>query len=399
MPRVSRSREILCGFQPSLGAASTQVAATPAVSAPSAGGVRQVINPLDPTGPTQTATRITPPVATRPTAVADDSAPTIATPRVFAVPTQAPAQRTMTRAQVCQGRSGPQPGFVSSRTGQPIDCGPAADIQVAVAAQPAQIAVPTAVPTRTPVSRATACADMDVSSRQYMSTTTGLPVRCGSQSQPILTTGTIGRVAAPTTAGITVGPATATAGTATASPTCANIGMTGGTDYGVRCGPQAQSPSGMVTRSTRSPSTAPFSNPELIGGWSAARTPDTPDGYTGVWDDGRLNSQRGLPQGYTQVLGGTVDAPIAHVSTRSVPQPVAPAHRYVQVATYGSRTDAQRVAQDLRSRGLPMRIGVYTRGGTEYRIVMAGPFNSAQALQGALSTVRGAEYGGASTRN
>ncbi|MEJ6478640.1 MAG: SPOR domain-containing protein [Octadecabacter sp.] len=405
VPRVNRSREILCGFQPSLGAASTQVAAAPAVSAPSAGGVRQVINPLDPTGPTQTATRITPPVATRPAAIARVSAPTIAapTPRVVAAPTPTPAQRAMTRAQVCQGRSGPQPGYVSSRTGQPIDCGPAADIQVASIVPRGLIAAAPAAPTRTAVSRATACADMDVSSRQYMSTTTGLPVRCGPQSQPLVSAGTIGRVVASTTADVTARPTTTIAGAVTASPTCTNIGMTGGTDYGVRCGPQTQSPSGMVTRSTRSPSTAPFSNPELIGGWSAARTPTTPDGYTGVWDDGRLNSQRGLPQGHTQVLGGTVvapvAAPIARVSTRSVPQPVAPAHRYVQVATYGSRTDAQRVAQGLRSDGLPMRIGVYTRGGTEYRIVMAGPFNSAQALHSALTTVRGAGYGGASTRN
>ena len=73
-------------------------------------------------------------------------------------------------------------------------------------------------------------------------------------------------------------------------------------------------------------------------------------------------------------------------------------HRYVQVRTFTSRAAAQDAARGLRDRGLPMRIGVYTRGGTEYRMVLAGPFTSTSGLRHALSTARGAGYPGATTR-
>ncbi|MEM6277198.1 MAG: SPOR domain-containing protein, partial [Pseudomonadota bacterium] len=54
---------------------------------------------------------------------------------------------------------------------------------------------------------------------------------------------------------------------------------------GVRCGPQAQSPSsGWSTR------------PVATGRKVIAQTPVVPEGYRPAWTDGRLNPQRGLPE-------------------------------------------------------------------------------------------------------
>lgn len=133
-----------------------------------------------------------------------------------------------------------------------------------------------------------------------------------------------------------------------------------------------------------------------------------PDNYVRVWGDGRLNPNRGLPEtvGYATQ---PVPAPVAtqpRVSTRSTPpavqQPRASdqisGHRYVQVATFSNRANAQAVAQSLRNQGLPMRIGVLTRNGQELRLVLAGPFSSDRQLQNALGTARAAGFSDAFTR-
>ena len=446
VPRVNRSRRQLCGFEPSLGGSTRVAAATPA-PAPATPAPTPVAAPAPQPAP------VAPPTTARaPAPVAPQ--PVTPTPRVVTAPEPArQAQtRTMTRTQFCDGRSGPQPGFISSRTGQTIVCGAPAVTQVAAVAPQMQRPAPTTASTRlsraeacadsaatgrryqstltgqllqcdphsggvvtaimtgamgagpamamsgrTAVNRATACADMRTTGRRYVSTTTGLPPNCGAQGG--LMAAIFGGPRATVSTRGAMQPETLTYGrtlrTTTAPRTCTSTGMTGGTGYGVGC----QSGPDLVTRAARVfGGPAPYSNPEFTGAWSAARTPTPPAGYTSVWEDGRLNSQRGLPDGNAQAVQPAA-APAARVSTRSVQQPAATADRFVQVATYASRADAQRVAQGLRARGLPMRIGVYTRGGTEYRIVMAGPFNSASALQRALSTVRGAGYSGASTRN
>ncbi|MEM9581429.1 MAG: SPOR domain-containing protein, partial [Pseudomonadota bacterium] len=92
----------------------------------------------------------------------------------------------------------------------------------------------------------------------------------------------------------------------------------------------------------------------------------------------------------------------ARVSTRSVApkKPVAVAgKRYVQVGTYGVAANAQRAAQRLQQMGLPVRIGKFSRGGKQMRIVLAGPFKSAAHTGGALSALRNAGYHDAFARN
>ncbi|MGH1355809.1 MAG: SPOR domain-containing protein [Thalassovita sp.] len=87
--------------------------------------------------------------------------------------------------------------------------------------------------------------------------------------------------------------------------------------------------------------------------------------------------------------------PRAVVSSKSAPatKPVrASGKKYVQVGTFGVPANAQRTAARLQNSGLPVRIGRYSKGGKQYQIVMAGPFGSAQQLGAALSAARRAGF-------
>jgi len=66
--------------------------------------------------------------------------------------------------------------------------------------------------------------------------------------------------------------------------------------------------------------------------------------------------------------------------------------RYVQVATFGVASNAQNTAHRLQRMGLPVRIGKFTRGGKQMRIVLAGPFASSAHTNGALTAVRNAGF-------
>lgn len=488
VPRVSRDREQLCGFQPT-GVAGvttavpqpdvpnpldTQVAGlapraptaapapvvvatpSPAVRAPAPVAVQAPVQTPTPRVnlPTTTTNAINP-LTGRPANAAPVQAAS-PSPRVITAPTtQQP--RVLTRAVACAGLSGIQPNIVSQRTGQPIDCGGTPAPQVA-STTPASVQ-PTATPR---VSRTQACAD---TSRQYVSVTTGLPVRCGPQTQRIGQGGfaqiraDLARPQRPYSnpldraPGSTFMPNIRPTGTATnrapySNPLDSAPGSTtftpsantqfgatcndGGGGLAVRCGPQVQSPSSAsrqvtVTRARTSPSgqsllaavlnqdPPPYSNPPRSYPLPA---PTVPQGYARVWDDGRLNTQRGIrtsPQ--VQNLSGPSNTvryattPRAQavqqprVSTRVAPQSQTPqrseqlsGHRYVQVGSYATRNEAQAIAQSLRSRGLPMRIGVFNQNGREMRMVLAGPFGSDNQLQNALGTARGAGFSGAFTR-
>ncbi|MGJ8544371.1 MAG: SPOR domain-containing protein [Sulfitobacter sp.] len=78
---------------------------------------------------------------------------------------------------------------------------------------------------------------------------------------------------------------------------------------------------------------------------------------------------------------------------------VASGSRYVQVGMFGDPANATRTAQNIQRLGLPARIGNYTRGGKNYRIVVAGPFGNEGALRSALGKVRGAGFSDAYARN
>lgn len=454
VPRVNRQRDILCGFQPTLGPVTepdapaepaTQVAAAPEATpapqapAPTAAAVTTRSTTPPPAEFTPPRTIITSAAtATTPTATATPSSPpatgprspvitriagtsTIAAPpltRSGDAPRAEPAR--LTRSQFCEGKTGPQPGFINSRTGETIDCGPAtsagAAVTQAAASSPALAATPAVeAPAIRRASRTEICAEMRETGQQYLNAATGLPVRC--PMDPAAVQVAQGAISVPAT-------------TQVASTACSNF--TGiSAQYvpntpGVRCGPQAQNPVTGSVASVAAPATPttrvstkrlnnPFNPPVPASNPSYVREPDPqpPHGFEHVWTDGRLNPYRGLqtpvagtttrlsapaPQPSSDATSGATAALTEpRVSTRTVaPQSVtAPANPYVEVGTFTNRDQAQNIAKALRSRGLPMRIAVYDRAGQEYRIVLAGPFASQSAVDSALGQVRGAGFGAA----
>jgi cell division septation protein DedD len=114
-----------------------------------------------------------------------------------------------------------------------------------------------------------------------------------------------------------------------------------------------------------------------------------PKGYTRVWNDGRHNPNRGLPQATSIVA----PALAARVSTRTAP--VAAPHQYVQVAAFANAGNANALGQRFMGMGLPVGLANSSRG----KIVVLGPFASANALNRGLSAARAAGFSDAYTRN
>ncbi|RFU12253.1 SPOR domain-containing protein [Rhodobacteraceae bacterium W635] len=203
--------------------------------------------------------------------------------------------------------------------------------------------------------------------------------------------------------------------------------------HDVRCGPQANHPSpGAQIRPAAAAAAAGHRELQL--------TPVViPEGYRPAWDDGRLNAARGLPnatpQGDAQMarywtetvprstaeIDPAADGvPAGHsaggeVVTRSsstpdldpapAPEPEAPrvqvpqGHRYVEVARYSERGNADAARAQLQRQGVATQLGGVARGGAyDSYVVLAGPFADPQALARTLVRARGLGYSGAVTR-
>jgi len=94
------------------------------------------------------------------------------------------------------------------------------------------------------------------------------------------------------------------------------------------------------------------------------------------------------------------DHMVLRLSTRSAPgaepAPSAPgSRRYVRAATFADPAAARIAAQGLAASGLPVRLGSLTRKGKVYKVVLSGPFNTDSAANAALTQVRAAGYSGA----
>ena len=395
VPRVDRRRNQLCSFQATFAQAAPVPA--PAAPAPAPAPRRNVGAPIQTVASVTTAPRLVQiPTASTPTARSPQivrAAPRVA-PVAAPVPVAAPAPVVQapaplqTRAALCVGRTGLQPGFVSSTTGLTIDCGGVAPVRAA-----AVIAPVAAAPLR--MTMAQVCADMRSTGRNFINAATGAPVRCGPQTQP-LTAFAPARPAAPSV------PSATPRVFAQANCPATLLSVEG---QEVRCGPQTQpittrtttfSVDAQVTRSTVSTSTAPLfgfgevpvpaSNPV---GVSQREVLPVPKGYSRVWKDGRHNPNRGLPRAAATVA----PALDASVSTRTAP--VANAHRYVQVGTFANAGNAQALGQRFMGMGLPVGLATTSRG----KVVVLGPFSSASGLNRGLNAARGAGFGDAYTRN
>lgn len=210
--------------------------------------------------------------------------------------------------------------------------------------------------------------------------------------------------------------------------------------YAVRCGPQADHPANYATRYASAPGVIRVPVPPQIA---------PPPGYKAAFEEDRFNPYRGLQtregfvqmrlvwssgvprrlydrttgrdvttlfpglrypsldydqqQRYVAVNPPVVSAknrpPAAAVPNQRVSSKAVPAgHRFVQVGIFRDEANARNTAAKLGALGLPARLGSYAKAGKVYRIVVAGPYDDAGALQAGLAAVRRAGFGDAYTR-
>ncbi|MCD1627083.1 MAG: SPOR domain-containing protein [Paracoccaceae bacterium] len=93
--------------------------------------------------------------------------------------------------------------------------------------------------------------------------------------------------------------------------------------------------------------------------------------------------------------------PVAQVTTRSTPQhaPHKLAARYVQVGAFANPANADGAIRRLQAAGLPVSTSNVTRKGTSMRVILAGPFASSGALSQGLGIARSAGFRDAFARN
>ncbi len=465
VPRVDRRRNQLCNFQPTFGPEVTQapvatpepapiIAAAPApaplvVTPPVAAAAPAAPVPRNSLGaPIQTvASLTTQPLIEIPTATtATARSPQVVRPQpaTVAAPAEPPRQNV---AAFCVGRTGLQPGFVSSRTGNTVDCG-----GTPAPTTIANVAPPVVADSPRRLTLAQACAEMGRTGQALINGNTGQPVVCPSaapvlaasvaptprqmtHTQVCLEMSRTGRrfvnantgeaiscavtnptqgLSAPITASVPAAAGDFTRATYIASNCSSRMLTVEGVE--VRCGPQAQgivanhgtsgtatigttrARSVQVSRGTVSTSSfsvpffsqpqVPASNPR---GVSPRQVVKPPKGYTRVWNDGRHNPNRGLKR----AAAPTVQSAPSRVSTDAGSR----GHRYVQVGTFPDASRAGVVGRQLASEGMRVGLGNATSGGRSVKVVVLGPFGNANELARGLRAAKSAGFSGAFTRN
>ena len=399
VPRVTRSRKLLCGMQPTFAGQEARVTQQSASSQ-----VTQIVPKATPAAPApQPAARV-----------------------AEAAPAPAPAARTVVRQPVAQAPTRQQPARQAQVAAAPAPrvvrvapqaVRPAVQPQQVRRIQPApQPAVRTAAKLAKPApqakptaTRQKTCVNFTGISAQYAGTGSG--VRCGPQGQ------------SPSAGAISVQPKAAAprkATTATAQPqrtvtrskATGQINASGSTRVIPRHVYEEQQRSNVKTT--------------------------VPKGYRKVWEDDRLNTKRahmtveGIRQSdliwtrtlprklYVKDTGRVVNNLFPELrypytsmadqnaamglttSSRSKPAaataPKAAAKgRYVQVGMFANPANAQRAAQRIAAAGLPARLGTLKKGSKSYRLVLAGPFASGQ-INAAVAKARSAGFADAYVR-
>jgi Sporulation related domain. len=442
VPRVTRSREVLCGFKPTFAnvedhlpvipdPAPTQMASAPVQAPPT----KTATAPMVQVG----AATSTAPAMTKST---EAPMPTVASALIApAVRVQQPIrqQPALPPLEALAGKVVGERGCIATEQGGQMGCS-TGEVDYILKRLPAGVTVRTAdggrmtttEPTlvRVPVKRA--------------------PVTPIAPSQPPVMLASV----APAAVSQTVNACADVLGAD------AQYMATNGR-YTVRCGPQAEHPSAYMQARTQNRLSTYNSNRTEVAraaGVASYALPvpvasSLPGGYVHAWTDGRLNPNRGpltsrgdlqmaqvwsrttpaydlyAPRKKTfwewlfgtpvkkytvKTMSGTGSAPL-QISTKSamparvpttVPTaaaraqqtPTAQALRYVQVGTFGVPENAERSIARLSAMGYPVSSQTLQRGGKPLKIVLAGPFARPEQTLSALASVRGAGYGDAFAR-
>ncbi len=97
----------------------------------------------------------------------------------------------------------------------------------------------------------------------------------------------------------------------------------------------------------------------------------------------------------TRVKTATAQAPRTTVSTRSAPKKVAGAasHRYAQAGIFADAAQGKAAAQKIARAGLPARRGTLNRDGKALTLVLAGPFTTQTQLDAGVRKLSGMGFG------
>lgn len=388
VPRVTRGRDQLCGFQPSL-APPVQAKAPVAQPAPA----QPVV---------QTATKPAASIAAAP-------APT-------PLPTVQPVRRTAPVQTATTKTAAPRPAASVPLTAlrPEADPRPSSVKQATPTAQSRAIRITQPDPSRT------ACANATGVSAAYMVQHNGSPVRCGPQTTPHVTYAN--RTPSRTTRTIGAAPRSGTRATADAVPAYTRVAPAR-----IYASQRASLvgvyvPAGMQ----------PVWEDDRLNPYRAHQTFEGRDQMLVMWTNTvpqTLINRRtgadvihqfpGLQPPYTsfeaqRAAGVTVSTqgrrvpepmtvqqmaqqqPPAQtttdrgtVSTRSAPatQPAA-THRYAQVGIFADPAQAQAAARRIAKSGLPARRGTLTRDGRDLTLVLAGPFATQSQLTSGTERLR-----------
>ena len=356
VPRVSRKRTVLCGFEPSLSGSQVATAAPAPAPEPKPEPIEIIVATPEPAKPAP--------------APAANPRPAASTPRVVAA---APAPRVTTPVVRVQ---------------------PPRQVAPVVSTQPVRVATPRVMTPRPGAAArvASACANASATSQIYLRTANGHVVRCGPQGDHP--------------------GAYALSGTAYAP--------TGGAILRVPPAPEIKPPAGYRAafeddrfNPNRGKQTREgFAQMRLI--WTAGVPRRLVDQNTGRDVTSLFPGLRfpflSFKQQRRYVAVNTVESADTtyRISTKNAPAPVSavpervtsvPAgHRYVQIGTFSDENSARATATRLKSMGLPARLGTYQKAGKVYRIVLTGPFANASQLANGLTAARRAGFPGAYTR-
>jgi cell division protein FtsN len=389
VPRVTRDRKTVCGFQPSLGAQTAVAARVPATTSQP---VQITLNDA------ASATPVPRPAPQR-----------VATPRATPVVVRQTARRTV---------AAPKPRVVAVKP-----------VVVAAAPLPAQVRVKRQI--------VTSCPGASAISQRYLQSPSGLAVRCGPQATSVR--GVRGsEQAPPQQVGVVEQQDVKTKAPRYAS----NVTST------TRIAPKHVVQNRVNTRNVIMPHgykkvwTDGRLNPnraeqnlqgrsDMLLIWTQTvprRLIDTHSGrdvtasipliypYTSVAQQRRDLGEVTIVQRDGQTLKRVVRhknakpaarTPVYSSRSAAVPQPspkpakakVVQGKRYVQIGTFRDAANAQRAAQQIARMGMAARIGKHRKGGKSYMTVQAGPFNGSRAMLGSLQQLRGAGYSDAFARN